>query len=105
MGTCTTTLLNPIRLVNTNQIPYIDFSQTTLVPAEMAKRMNRAVNSSLRPQRSPVPEYLFESTRRFGRFLTTFGQVIPEINLPPVAWHVVSQLGGNGGFRTPPTSG
>ena len=36
-------------LINDNQIPYIDFGHTTVVPAEMAKHMNRDVMLALCP--------------------------------------------------------
>lgn len=69
------------------------------MPFEMAKHMNRDVQLSLRPQRSPSPAYLHRQTLKFARILTRwYGQTIPEINVQPLAWHVVSQLGGSGGF-------
>lgn len=84
-------------LVNTLQIPYVDFAHTTLLPAEMVRHMNRDVRLSLRPQRCPSPAWLFDLTRLFARTLQVyFGVRLPEVNLPPVAWHVVSELGGNG---------
>jgi hypothetical protein len=84
-------------LINSLQIPYVDFARTTLLPQDMVRHMNRAVRASLQPQRSPSPAWLFELTREFAKTLQVyFGVRIPEVNLPPVAWHVISELGGNG---------
>ncbi|GMK59368.1 hypothetical protein CspeluHIS016_0703830 [Cutaneotrichosporon spelunceum] len=83
-------------LICTLQIPYIDFANTTLVPADMVRYMNRAVRISLRPQRPPSVTYVFDLTSQFARILHAYFRVpMPEVNLPPVAWYVVSQLGGN----------
>lgn len=85
--------------MNTNRIPYIDFAKSTLISPEMAKHMNHDVQISLRPTRSPSPLYLFKRTRKFARILTrTYGLSFPEINVQPVAWKVISQLGGTGEF-------
>ncbi|KAL1412621.1 hypothetical protein Q8F55_000368 [Vanrija albida] len=82
-------------LINLNQIPYVDFGKSTLVPKEMLIRMNHDVRVSLRPPRSPTPTAMFELSRKFASVLVQrFGQVIPEINVPPVAWEVLSALGG-----------
>jgi hypothetical protein len=68
----------------------------------MAKHMNLDVMTSLRPQRSPSPAQLYRATLRFARILTKwYGQVVPEINVQPLAWHVVSQLGGTGELVLP----
>lgn len=63
----------------------------------MFKHMNHDVQLSLRPQRCPPPMRLYRRTLKFARILTRwYGQIIPEINVQPLAWHVVSQLGGSG---------
>ncbi|BEI83928.1 hypothetical protein CcaverHIS002_0405320 [Cutaneotrichosporon cavernicola] len=83
-------------LICTLQIPYIDFANTTLIPADMVRHMNHAARISLRPQRPPSVAFLFKLTREFARILRAyFGVPMPEVNLPPVAWYVVSQLGGD----------
>ncbi|KLT38666.1 hypothetical protein CC85DRAFT_331401 [Cutaneotrichosporon oleaginosum] len=82
-------------LVNTAQIPYIDFARTTLLPPPMVRHMNRGVRRSLRPQRAPAAMHLWENTHVFARVLHVYFAVpLPEANIPPVAWFVVSQLGG-----------
>ncbi|TXT13025.1 hypothetical protein VHUM_01426 [Vanrija humicola] len=84
-------------LINLNRIPYIEFGKSTLVPKEMLMRMNHDVRVSLRPPRSPTPVAMFELTRKFaGVLVQRFGLVIPEINVPPVAWEILSALGGTG---------
>lgn len=87
-------------MINANEIPYIDFARTTLLPPDMVKHMNREVRSSLRPQRCPSPAYLFGLTRKFARTITAYFDVkLPEVNLPPVAWYVISQLGGTRAYH------
>lgn len=82
--------------ITTNEIPYVDFARTTLIPPEMLRHMNKGVRLSLRPQRSPSPSTLFSIVREFARTITIYFDVkLPEVNYPPVAWHVISQLGGN----------
>ncbi|WOO82107.1 uncharacterized protein LOC62_04G005609 [Vanrija pseudolonga] len=82
-------------LINLNRIPYIDFGKSTLLPEEMRMRMNHDVRVSLRPPRSPTPIAMFEFSRKFASILVQrFGLAIPEINVPPVAWEVLSALGG-----------
>ncbi|BEI91709.1 uncharacterized protein CcaverHIS019_0405290 [Cutaneotrichosporon cavernicola] len=74
-------------LICTLQIPYIDFANTTLIPADMVRHMNHAARISLRPQRPPSVAFLFKLTREFARILRAyFGVPMPEVNLPPVAW-------------------
>lgn len=90
-------LIPDASLINLNRIPYIDFGKSTLLPKEMLIRMNHDVRVSLRPPRSPTPKAMFESSRTFASILVQrFGLTIPEINVPPVAWEVLSALGGTG---------
>lgn len=85
------------RAINHNRIPFIEFFKSTLLPAEMKKHMNRSVRISLMPGRAPKPMYLWNNTRRFAQIVyRRFHVDIPEINVPPVMWYVVSRLGGDG---------
>lgn len=87
------------RLINTNAIPFIDFGKTTLVPQSMREAMNVGVRVGLRPQRSPSAASLWRHSREFARILhRRFGLFIPEINVIPVVWRVVSLVGGNGTY-------
>ncbi|WVQ98863.1 hypothetical protein IAU59_005994 [Kwoniella sp. CBS 9459] len=81
-------------LVNQNEIPYIDFGHTTYIPAGMKKRMNRDVMIALSPLRSPSPAMIHRSCRIFARILNRkHGIQVPETNVHPVAWRIISALG------------
>jgi hypothetical protein len=89
-------------IVDENQIPYLDFAHTTLLPEDMIKHMNRDVISALSPRNAPRPMYLFDQCREFARTLSRhFGIAVPDVNAPPVLWRTISALGGSRQCRTP----
>ncbi|WVQ77975.1 hypothetical protein IAT38_000056 [Cryptococcus sp. DSM 104549] len=82
-------------LVNENKIPYLDFGHTTHIPDEMRKHINREAMNALSPSRSPTPMVIHQSCKSFARTLSRrFNIDVPEINLHPVAWRIISSLGG-----------
>ncbi|WVR05321.1 hypothetical protein IAU60_002335 [Kwoniella sp. DSM 27419] len=82
-------------LINNSTLPYIDFANTTYLSDEMKKHMNGHVSIALSPLRSPSASTLHRACKKFARQLDMrFGIVIPEINIHPVAWRIVSALGG-----------
>ncbi|RXK35145.1 hypothetical protein M231_07593 [Tremella mesenterica] len=82
-------------LVNMNRIPYLDFGRSTLISYEMRKHINRAVMLALCPGRSPSPSTLFRRCKEFAQVLgRRFGLKLPECNISPLAWRLLSTVGG-----------
>ncbi|WVQ71389.1 hypothetical protein IAR50_000923 [Cryptococcus sp. DSM 104548] len=82
-------------LVNSVQIPYVDFGHTTYIPENMKKRLNRSAVQALTPRRSPSPSKIHDSCRIFARILyRKYGVEVPLFNFHPVSWSIVSALGG-----------
>ena len=53
------------------------------------------MNLYLISQRCPTPLFLHSQCQKLARALTSrFSLNLPEINLPPLAWRVISTLGG-----------
>ncbi|WRT67298.1 uncharacterized protein IL334_004266 [Kwoniella shivajii] len=81
--------------INEMKIPYIDFYHTTYLSEEMKRHINRDIMISLSPLRSPSPLHIHRSCKSFSRILDKrYGIHIPEINVHPVIWRIVSSLGG-----------
>ncbi|KAK8869704.1 hypothetical protein IAR55_000272 [Kwoniella newhampshirensis] len=82
-------------LINEVKIPYIDFAHTTYLSDEMKKHMNRDVTAALSPLRSPAPLTMHRTCKLFARALRRrYGIAVPEVNVHPIAWRVLSVLGG-----------
>ncbi|ODN89154.1 hypothetical protein L198_06473 [Cryptococcus wingfieldii CBS 7118] len=82
-------------LVNSVQIPYVDFGHSTYIPENMKKRLNRSAVQALSPRRSPSPSKIHDSCRIFARILyRKYGVHVPLFNFHPVSWSIASSLGG-----------
>lgn len=70
--------------------------RTTMIAlSPTVSRESIADRSSADTQRCLSPMVLHAHCRKFARYLQLQHQIsIPEINLPPVGWRVVSKLGG-----------
>ncbi|WWD16029.1 hypothetical protein CI109_100454 [Kwoniella shandongensis] len=80
-------------VINEVKIPYIDFGHTTFLSDEMKRHMNRDVLIGISPLRSPTPSALHRSCKVFARVLyRRYGIHVPEVNVHPIAWRVVSSL-------------
>jgi len=98
-------------VVNSVTIPYIDFGRSLHLPEEMQRKINRDTMLALSPtvsssssrhqyspndQSCPTPLYLHKQCRKFARAIQSrHSLILPEINLTPLAWRVISSLGGS----------
>lgn len=115
-------LSGPRSLVNTHKLPYLDFTYSDLIPADMRPHFNSHVYSSLSPAVRPLSTQpacsplsrltpslpLLALPRQFapnvktlhrtlralaGKLHKAFGIVVPELNVGPVLWHCCRALG------------
>ncbi|WWD01218.1 hypothetical protein V866_008159 [Kwoniella sp. B9012] len=79
--------------INEMKIPYVDFYHTTHLSEDMRRHMNRDVMISLSPLRSPSPSLIHRSCKNLARALNKrYGVQIPEMNVHPVIWRIISNL-------------
>jgi len=83
-----------VHLVNSRQVPFIDYAHSDLVPADVRAHFNAYVYSALSPKNAPTAAGLHEAMRKLAkRFERRFGLVLPEPNAAPVLWTCCRSLG------------